>query len=150
MSSRLRTVQFSNMEQDVRHLALVRASIARGRKVLADNPPPGAFAGRRIEVPIAGASNGDDENILVGETTIMNRKLEQRHLAQADAHIAAAKRLISEQTARVEKLRRHRHDIRLAEETLRAFEVNLQTLCEHREVIVMTIEQMDRDLQGAR
>jgi hypothetical protein len=76
----------------------------------------------------------------------MNRAIELQHLATADAHIAGAERVISEQKARVEKLRGGGRDAKLAEETLRAFEVNLQMMREHREVIVRTIEEIDRGL----
>jgi len=72
----------------------------------------------------------------------MNRDLELQHLSTANEHVAAAQRLISEQTARIEKLRGHGHDTKLAEKTLRAFEASLQMFREHREVIIKVIEQI--------
>jgi hypothetical protein len=46
----------------------------------------------------------------------------------------------------LDKLRRDGHDTKLAEQTLKSFEDTLQTLREHRELIVKTIEQIDRGL----
>jgi len=72
--------------------------------------------------------------------------LERQHLSLADAHIAKAERVIREQMAILEKLRYDGHDTTLAKETLRAFKANLQVMCEHRDLIIMTIEEIDHGL----
>jgi hypothetical protein len=74
----------------------------------------------------------------------MNREIELRHLSAADAHVAKAERVISEQMMKVEKLRVDGHDTALAEKILRTFEANLQTLREHRDLIIRTIERIDQ------
>lgn len=67
-------------------------------------------------------------------------------IAQADTHISNAERAITDQMIELDKLRRDGHDTKLSEQTLKSFEDTLQTLRGHRELIVKTIEQIDRDL----
>jgi hypothetical protein len=76
----------------------------------------------------------------------IDREAEVQRLSEADQHIANAERAISEQVVQLESLRRDGHDMALAERTLRAFEDTLQTLREHRELIISTIEQIDKGL----
>jgi hypothetical protein len=133
-----------NTKQDAHHLALARAAIALGRKVLKDNPPPSTFAGGKTHGTFAQEPDGDEDAIAVKETTKVNRReLELRHLSTADARIATLERVVSEQMARVEKPRRDGHDMPLSEETLRTFEANLQLMHDHRDVIIRTIEEID-------
>ena len=76
----------------------------------------------------------------------MDRQAEVERLGQADQHIATAERRITKQRLLVEELRADGHDTKVAEEMLRGFQENLQTLREHREIIIKTIEQIDRGL----
>ena len=134
-----------NQEQDAHHLALARAGIAQGRKVLEDNPAPDTFAGRKV-CARASIEPPAVRRRAVKEIRRANRKLEQEHLSRADAHIAKAQRLVSEQKAQIEKLRGDGHDTALACQTLHVFETNLQTMREHREAIIRAIEDMDDSL----
>ena len=61
------------------------------------------------------------------------------------SHIVKTGRAISEQKAEVDKLHEDGQDTKLAV-TLRTFEANLQTMREHRELIIRTIEQIDQRL----
>lgn len=142
MPRKFRTDRLSNhsMEQDARHLALARASIELGRKVLTDNPPPDTFFGRNTQE----LAVDNHEHSAINEMANMKREL--RHLSKANEHIAKAEYAISEQTLRVERLRGDGHDTKLAEETLRAFEVDLTMLLGHREAIIRAIEQIDQAL----
>jgi hypothetical protein len=141
-------IRLSNVsrEQDAHHLALARASIERGRKVLRDNPTPDTFAGGATRKPPTATDDGDAERVAVKERAKANRKVELQHLSAADAHIAKAERVVSQQRAYVERLRGDGYDAKLSEETLNAFEANLQLLREHREVIIRTIEGIDQSL----
>jgi hypothetical protein len=76
----------------------------------------------------------------------VDREVELARLAEADRHIVNAERNVSEQSLLVEKLRRDGRDAKLAEETLRNFETALGTLRQHRDLIISTIEQIDRGL----
>jgi len=76
----------------------------------------------------------------------MNRELELEHLFSSEARIAGAKRMISEQQARIAKLRGDGYDTKLAEDTLRAFEASLAIIREHRETIIKAIENIDHGL----
>jgi hypothetical protein len=71
------------------------------------------------------------------------RQLERRHLSIANAHVAKAEWVIREQVAILGKLDRDGHDTKLAEDTLRAFEANLQVMREHRDLIIRSIEETD-------
>jgi hypothetical protein len=62
------------------------------------------------------------------------------------SHIVKTERAISEQKAEVDKLHEDGQDTKLAVDTLRTFEANLQTMREHRELIIRTIEQIDQRL----
>lgn len=75
----------------------------------------------------------------------MNRDVELQHLAAADAYVARAECIVSEQAAKVEILRERGYDTALAEQTLRTFDITLQTLRDHRDVIIRTIAQIDQD-----
>lgn len=77
---------------------------------------------------------------------MMDRALEERHLCEADRHIAAAEKNVSNQMILVEKLQRDGHDTKLAEATLVGFEKALEALRGHRNEIVKMIEQIDRGL----
>ncbi len=67
-------------------------------------------------------------------------------LGEADRHIAVAERNVTEQQLRLDKLRADGHDTKTAEEMLRGFEGVLNTLREHRQMIVKTIDQIDKGL----
>lgn len=76
----------------------------------------------------------------------MDRHAELVHLAQAERHIAVAERNVCEQRLEMLKLRQQGMDDKLAERTMKAFEASLATLQEHREMIILTIEQIDDGL----
>jgi hypothetical protein len=75
-----------------------------------------------------------------------SRELELQHLSLADAHITKAGRLF-QGLLKLQELGGHGHGATLAEKTLKAFEINLETPREHRELIVATIERLDRSLE---
>jgi hypothetical protein len=131
---------------DAGHLEAVRAAIEFGRKVLKDNPPPDTFAGGKsgkARGTFVREPQGDEECVAAKKTMNANRKLELQHLSTADAQIVKLERIVSEQMARVKKLRRHGYDTQLSEEILRAFEANLQVIRDHREVIIRTLDGID-------
>jgi len=72
--------------------------------------------------------------------------MEVAMLSQADKLIAEAETAIIEQIAEFDKARVAGHDTTIAERTLRAFTDNLKALRERRELIVRTIQQIDRGL----
>jgi hypothetical protein len=76
----------------------------------------------------------------------MDRQDELLRLGEADRHIAVAERNITEQQCRLEKLRADGHDTKLAEQMLTDFQINLQTLNEHRDLIIKTIAQINQGL----
>jgi len=76
----------------------------------------------------------------------MDRKAELRHLAEADRRIRDAERSVIDQSLELEKLGKRHHDTGLAEQTLSAFRAALATMRERRDMIVKTIEQIDRGL----
>ena len=76
----------------------------------------------------------------------MNRNDELQRLREADRIIDGAETAVMEQIADFEKQRVYGHDADLAERTLRAFTNSLVALRQHRNLIVRTIEQMDRGL----
>ncbi|MBP0112943.1 MULTISPECIES: hypothetical protein [Bradyrhizobium] len=59
------------------------------------------------------------------------QSFERQQLSIANKHVAKAERVIEEQVALTENLRRDGQDTKLAEETLRVFEANLQVMREH-------------------
>jgi hypothetical protein len=73
----------------------------------------------------------------------LDRNAEVQRLGEADRHIALSERVITEQTIEVERLRHGHHDTARAEKMLRSFELNLQTIQEHRRLIIEMIEQID-------
>jgi len=130
-------------EQEARHLALARAAIAQGRKVLTDNARPEIpwIAPRETARP-ATEPDGDRLRIAAENRAKANRErksLERQHLSMADEHVAQAERVIRGQMAIIENLRGDGHDTKLAEETMRLFEANLQAMREHRELILRAI-----------
>ena len=128
-------------EQEARHLALGRAAAALGRKVLAENPRPNFSPKPPSQVPLGGRMHVARDR--AANVSIERRDLERQHLSAADAHIAKGERLIRGQMATLEHLRCLGHDTSLAEATLSAFEANLKVMCEHRDLIVRTIEEID-------
>ena len=138
-------------EQEARHLALGRAAIALGRKVLADNPRPSLppIARYNTKKPPPQEPDGGRTRMAVDRKAKVTyerqhfewQRLERRHLSAADVHIAKAERVIREQMTTLEKLRCDGHDTKLAGETLRAFEASLQVMREHRDLIIRTIEE---------
>lgn len=76
----------------------------------------------------------------------MDRQAEVDHLELADRHIALAEKNVSTQRIQLRKLRGGGHDVELAEKSLKALEDTLATMREHREIIIQTIEQIDRGL----
>jgi hypothetical protein len=133
-------------ELEARHLALGRAAIALGRKVLADNPPPNIWTLAQHEtkrLPFQ-QPHGDRMRIAVEQKARAKRErqsLERQHLSMAEGHVTKAERVIRDQVAIIESLRCDGHDTALAEETLRIFEANLQVMREHRELIIRAIEE---------
>ena len=77
----------------------------------------------------------------------VDRQAEVLRLAESDRHIADAERKVTRQQLRLDRLRADGHDTKAAEEMLRAFEDALKTFREHRHLIVMTIEQIDKGLR---
>jgi len=141
-------------EKEDRSLASGRAAVALGRKVLAENPPPNIpkIAQPKTETPETPSSRPPDD--LRIQTAIDRklkakgewRSLERQHLSLANEHVGKAERVISEQTALIENLRCDGQDTKLAEETMRVFEANLQVMREHRELILRAIEETDEGL----
>lgn len=129
-------------EREARDLQSARAVIAMGRKVLADNPRPSVptvqhqpkkpFSQPRVTSQKAVRSDRKARR--------EHMELERRHLAIAERHVAKAEQVVKDQMSVVESLRWNGHDIKLAEETLRAFEANLQVMRDHRQLIMRTID----------
>lgn len=129
---------------DARHLELGKAAIALGRKVLMDNPRPNVpgIAQPRAKPPL-GPRDGSQMRMAADGKTEANRlrrSIELQHLSLADQHLAKAERVIREQVAIIRSLRDDGHDTKLAEDTMRVFEANLQVMREHRELIIRAIE----------
>jgi hypothetical protein len=76
----------------------------------------------------------------------MDRSKGVAMLSQADRLIAEAERAIIDQIVDFDKDRVAGHDTAIAERTLRASTDNLKALRERRELIVRTIQQIDRGL----
>ncbi|MHC2336800.1 hypothetical protein [Bradyrhizobium sp. USDA 4454] len=132
-------------EHDNRRLAFGRAAIALGRKVLSENPRPNIPKAPQHEIKRPSPLHPDA--FQVQATAERKRKaqeerqsFERQQLSIADEHVAKAERVIGEQVALIENLRRDGQDTKLAEQTLRVFEANLQVMREHRELIVGAIE----------
>jgi hypothetical protein len=129
-------------EQEARHLALARAAIARGRKVLTHDPRPEDRAARDQKAPPQ-QPDVDRIRIAIEERMKLRRDrhaFERQQLSVADRHLAKAEHVIRQQVTIIEKLYRHGHDAKLAEETMTVFEANLHVLREHRELIIRAIE----------
>jgi len=138
-------ISHNEKEQEARQLALGRAAIALGRKVLADNPRPSLspIARYNTKKPSPREPDAGRMRMAIDRAKMSHERqhLERQHLSMADAHVAKAERVIREQMAILEKLSCDGHDTKLAEETLTAFEANLQVLREHRDLIIRTIEE---------
>ena len=137
-------------EQEARDLVLARAAIALGRKVLADNPRPNPppIAREKPKKPSPQEPDGGRMRMRMAaerraRVSHERRQLERQHLSIANAHVAKAERLIRGQMAILDKLHCDGHDTRLAEDTLRVFEANLQVMREHRALIIRAIEEAD-------
>ncbi|MBR0800536.1 hypothetical protein JQ615_34750 [Bradyrhizobium jicamae] len=135
--------------QEARHLALARAAVALGRKVLTDNPEPHVSTIPHRETNKPSSPQPDDSRMRLAierKTTAARerRSIERQHLFVADTHVARAERIIRDQTAIIEDLRRDGHETKLAEETMRVYEANLQVMREHRELILRAIGESDR------
>ena len=140
---------------DARHLALGRAAIALGRKVLADNPRPNIPGIARHDSknpprampalePRVERRDGSQMRAAVDGKAKANRQrrlIERQHLSLADQHLAKAERVIRAQVAIIRSLRDDGHDTELAENTMRVFEANLRVMREHRELIIKAIEE---------
>ncbi|MGY8709238.1 hypothetical protein RAD16_26140 [Bradyrhizobium sp. 18BD] len=138
-------------EQEAHRLELGRAAIALGRKVLADNPRPNIpkIAQHKIKGPLPQPSDGFRIQAAIDRKRKANgerRFLERKHLSAANEHVAKAEHVIREQAALIESLRYDGQNTKLAEETMRIFEANLQVMCEHRELIIRAIEEADDGL----
>jgi hypothetical protein len=142
-------LSYIEKEQEARHLSLGRAAVALGRKVLADNPRPNLSSIARHKKPPPQEPAGGWMRIAADRKAKVNQErqdLERQHLSAADEHIAKGERVIRVQMATLEQLRVDGHDTTLAEETLRAFEANMKIMCEHRDLIIRTLEEVDRGL----
>lgn len=73
-----------------------------------------------------------------------DRDFEVRQLCLADRHIDRAEQIIAEQGLELERLRLKGYDTKLLERTLEVLEDSLRTMYEHRNIIVMTIRQIDQ------
>jgi len=137
-------------EHDARHLASGRAAIALGRKVLSENPRP--HIPKTPQHEIKKPSPQQPDGFRMQAAVDRKRKAQERQsferqqLSIANKHVAKAERVIEEQVALTENLRRDGQDTKLAEETLRVFEANLQVMREHRELIVRAIEGLQGNL----
>ncbi len=76
----------------------------------------------------------------------LDRERELQRLSEADQHITNAEAAVTRQMVKLDELRRDAHDTSEAEATLKAFQDTLQTLREHRELILKTIEQIDQGI----
>ena len=76
----------------------------------------------------------------------LDREAEVRHLAQAETHIADAERQVTAQAMVVERLRADGHDTGEAEWLLANLKGTLETMNEHRMLILNTICQIDDGL----
>jgi hypothetical protein len=74
------------------------------------------------------------------------REFEMRHLALADRHISRAEQIVTEAGTNIERLRRNGYDVELLERALEVHQHSLQTMYEHRDIIIRTIRQIDRGL----
>ncbi len=139
---------------DAHHLASGKAAIALGRKVLTDNPRPNVPAIGQQESknpprpkpplePRLEPRDGSQTRMAADRKTKARerRSIELQHLSLADKHLAKAERVVREQGAIIRGLRDDGHDTKLAEDTMRVFEANLQVMREHRELIVRAIEE---------
>ena len=72
------------------------------------------------------------------------RDLQQLWLA--DRHIDRAEQIIADQQLELHRLRLKGYETALAERTLKAFEDSLLTMWEHRRIIRLVIDQIDRGL----
>ena len=71
---------------------------------------------------------------------------ELQQLAMADRHIERGEKIVADQELELMHLRLKDYDIELAERTLAVLEDSLQTMYRHRNMIVRTIQQIDRGL----
>jgi len=76
----------------------------------------------------------------------MDRDFELQLLWLADRHIDRAEQIVADQELELGRLRLKGYDTGLAERTLEVFRDNLRTMCEHRDLIVRIIQQIDRGL----
>ena len=74
----------------------------------------------------------------------MNRSDKLWQLRQVNRRIAGAEMAVMQQIACFDKLCADGHDTTLAERGLRAFAASLEALRGHRQLIVSTIQQIDR------
>ncbi|MGY3236995.1 MULTISPECIES: hypothetical protein [unclassified Bradyrhizobium] len=134
-------------ELEARHLALARAAIVLGRKVLCDNPRPKIPKITQHEIKKPSPQHYSFEMQTAAsikrKAAGERRFLERQHLSVADKHVAKAERVVREQVALIASLRCNGQDTKLAEETMRVFEANLQVMREHRELIIGAIEEAD-------
>ncbi|WP_156436057.1 hypothetical protein [Bradyrhizobium pachyrhizi] len=139
-------------EHDARHLASGRAAIALGRKVLSENPRPNIPKTKQREIKKPSPQQPDGFRMQAAvdrkRKAQERRSFERQQLSIANKHVAKAECVIREQVALIENLRCSGQDTKLAEETLRVFEANLQVMQEHRELIVRAIEETEEGLQG--
>ena len=75
-----------------------------------------------------------------------DRNFEIQLLWLADRHIDRAEQIIADQELELGRLRLKGHDTELAARTLEAFKDSLKTMYQHRNLIVMIIEQIDQGL----
>jgi hypothetical protein len=70
---------------------------------------------------------------------IVDKEIEQEHLAQARRHIARAEEMIREQRDLIERMSKHGHNIELATTLLQTMQATLEQMYEHRDMIEAAI-----------
>jgi hypothetical protein len=75
-----------------------------------------------------------------------DRDFEVRQLWLADRHIDRAEQIIADQELELERLRLKGYDTPLLERTLEVLKDSLRTMYEHRNIIIRTIQDIDRGL----
>jgi hypothetical protein len=70
---------------------------------------------------------------------VVGDEMHQRHLAQADRHIAMGLAIISKQTALMDGLERSGQDSTEARDLLTLFEEALRLMQEHRKMILLAL-----------
>jgi hypothetical protein len=80
------------------------------------------------------------------DTEMPDRAFEIEQLWRSERHIDRAQQIIADQQLELGRLRSKGYDTELAERTLEVLEDGLRTMYQHRNIIVMVIQQIDRGL----